>query len=788
MSDHHDRLNILIIEDDAVDRKLLERFLTRSSLSGFDVRSTTLLKDALSIVQTEPIDIVLSDLGLPDCIGTEAIDQLHRVAPHLPIIVMSGQDDEAVAVKAVQQGAQDYLIKGQVDSQILVRAVRYALERKKAQQKLQQTEQNYRVIFENSAVAIMMVNEKGLLISWNQFAADLLEMSPEDLYLRPVETFYPKDEWLKICDQNVKRKGMQHHLETRMVKKSGGIIDIDISLSVLKDHDGNVTGSIGVIRDITERKQAEDQLEHSYALLNATLESTADGLLAVDNHGNLTSFNQKFSDMWGIDRASLQKMDFTELALAMGEQLIDTKVFLADLAEEVKATDQGEKCSVLHFKDGRIIEHNSKPQVVSKHVTARVFSFRDVTERKRVNEILHRKQKNLEAIFDAAPIGMLLVDSNLSVCRANDAVRNIAGKDYNEILHHHPGVALGCVNVRLSPEGKIGRCGESPACKSCQLTGTIRNSLKQDKAVHGIEINPHLRIEGKEQHPWLSVSTESLSIDGERYVVVAIHDITDRVRAERELRETMEIKSQFVSTVSHELRTPLASMKESVLIVLDGVAGSINADQTHFLDVARRNIDRLWRLINDVLDFQKLGAGKMTFQMNEGDLVHTVKEACSTMIQMAKKCRVHLTVNTPGNAPLAVYDSDRLIQILTNLISNAIKFTPEDGHVDVTVECVGQEYVLKIKDTGMGIPKEDLPKVFERFYRVHRPGKEITGTGLGLAIVRRIVDAHCGRIDVESEVGQGTTFTIYLPIKLRQGAHHLSDVQDLALETAIETG
>ena len=202
MSDPQDtHLNILIIEDDVVDRKLLERFLTRSSLSAFQVKSASLLKEDLVMVQSEAFDVVLSDLGLPDSTGTEAIDRLHRVAPFVPVIVMSGQDDEAIAVQAVQQGAQDYLIKGQVDSDVLVRAIRYAVERKKAERELQETEQNYRIIFENSAVAIMMVNEKGELISWNQFTADLLEMTEEDLYLRRIETFYPKEEWDQICSE-----------------------------------------------------------------------------------------------------------------------------------------------------------------------------------------------------------------------------------------------------------------------------------------------------------------------------------------------------------------------------------------------------------------------------------------------------------------------------------------------------------------------------------------------------------------------------------------------------------
>jgi len=894
----------------------MERLLTRSSLPVSQVKSVGLLKDALAIVQSEEFDVILSDLGLPDSSGINAIEKLKIAAPHMPIIVMSGQDDETVAMNAVQVGAQDYLIKGQVDGRMLVRAIRYAVERQKAEQKLQETEQNYRVIFENSAVAIMMVDAQGRLISWNHFTADLLEMTEEELYLRPIEEFYPKEEWQKILDENISEKGMQRHLETRMVKKAGRVIDVDVSITVLKDPEGLITGSIGVIRDITERKQAELELDQSYAMLNATLESTADGLLAVDNHGNVTGHNQKFTDMWGLSQEAIEKSCFDDLVTLMGKRLLDGGASLTQAKGEDASSvlPALEKNGILVFNDGRIFEHYSKPQTVSDHVTGQVLSFRDVTERKqaesallkseerfrqvvenaqewiwevdarglftyvnpvierilgfktsdllgkkyfydlfapdereslkarsfevfagkdrfrefetkihdvdgnviwlsksgvpildeqgdligyrgvdvditerkRVHEILHRKQKNLEAIFDAAPIGMLLIDSNMKVRRANDTIRNMAAREHTEIINHYPGYVLGCVNAVSSPQNSLMQCGDSDACACCLMHSTINDTLTKRKAIHGVEIHPRLSVNGLEGHPWLSLSTDALSIDGENFVVVAINDITDRVRAEKELKETMEIKSQFISTVSHELRTPLASMKEAVMIVLDGVAGIINEDQRRFLSVAERNIDRLWRLINDVLDFQKLGSGQMKFQMDEGNLSRTVEEAYNTMIPLANKCKVNMSLEMQPDMPVAIYDADRLIQVLTNLISNAIKFTPEDGLVTVGVKCVGQEFVLTVRDTGLGIPKEDLVKIFDRFFRVNRPGKEIKGTGLGLPIVRRIVDAHHGRIDLQSDVGEGTVFTITMPGNCQQGTSMLSDVEDETVETIIQ--
>jgi signal transduction histidine kinase len=226
-------------------------------------------------------------------------------------------------------------------------------------------------------------------------------------------------------------------------------------------------------------------------------------------------------------------------------------------------------------------------------------------------------------------------------------------------------------------------------------------------------------------------------------------------------------------------------MKEAVLIVLDGVAGDVNDDQRHFLDLAKRNIDRLWRLINDVLDFQKLGSCKMKFNMGKNSLPKVVEECCTTMSHFANKREVNLALEKEPNLPETVFDADRIIQAVTNLISNAIKFTPAHGNVTVSVTQAQEELVVRVSDTGMGIPEEALPRIFDRFYRVKRPGKEIKGTGLGLAIVKRIVEAHGGRIEVDSAMGVGTVFTLHLPVAFTASPALLSETTDEILEKAV---
>jgi len=432
--------------------------------------------------------------------------------------------------------------------------------------------------------------------------------------------------------------------------------------------------------------------------------------------------------------------------------------------------------------DGGIIDVDISLTVIQGPegtVTGSIRVIQDITERKHLHEILDRKQKNLEAIFDAAPMGMLLVNERLRVVRANDTIRQMSHKGYPDLIHTDICQALACVH-----SAQLGDSADPwPGCDGCSLRRMVQTALASGTVVRDIEIRPTLRREG--ERPWLSLAVEPVQTDGQRHVVVALLDVTERKRAEEELKETMEMKAQFISTVSHELRTPLTSMKEAVIIVLDGLAGKINKDQKHFLDIAKRNIDRLARLIDDVLDFQKLSAGKMKFDLQQRNLATTAEEAYTTMRPQASKSGVDLALDVEPNLPGAIYDNDRILQALINLLSNAIKFTPTGGRVLLSA-CRREEHlVVKVADTGLGIPKEELPKIFDRFYRVHRPGREIKGTGLGLAIVSRIVAGHGGRIEVESELDKGTTFTVLLPLTPPGAPAALSERMDRSLENTL---
>lgn len=252
--------------------------------------------------------------------------------------------------------------------------------------------------------------------------------------------------------------------------------------------------------------------------------------------------------------------------------------------------------------------------------------------------------------------------------------------------------------------------------------------------------------------------------------VAAVRDITARRQAERALREAIGAKTEFISVVSHELRTPLTIIKESVAIVEDGSAGTLNADQQDFLSTAKRNVDRLARLINDVLDFQKLGAGRMEFVISACDVNQTIRELERDLKTAAGAKGLELQTDLATNLPSIQADKDRITQVLMNYVNNAIKFT-DRGKIVIGTAREGENAIrVWVQDQGPGIKPEDLPKLFQAFSQTAIGiERKSGGTGLGLAISKQIVEQHKGRVGVDSIPGQGATFFFVLPIQDRRG-------------------
>jgi signal transduction histidine kinase len=243
-------------------------------------------------------------------------------------------------------------------------------------------------------------------------------------------------------------------------------------------------------------------------------------------------------------------------------------------------------------------------------------------------------------------------------------------------------------------------------------------------------------------------------------MVTTLNDITKQ-------KELDNLKSTFVANVSHELRTPLVSMDKSISLILSKTAGEINKDQEQFLSIAQRNLKRLGLLINDLLDLSKLEAGKLQLKRELSGIKKVIEESVEGLNTWAATKGITLEKAVQEGLPELNIDPNRLIQVLNNLIGNAIKFTPKEGKVTIEAKLGenNREIQVSVIDTGIGIPKENLPKIFSKFYQIgERSASDIGGTGIGLSIAKEIVELHGGRIWVESEHGHGAQFKFVLPV------------------------
>lgn len=345
-------------------------------------------------------------------------------------------------------------------------------------------------------------------------------------------------------------------------------------------------------------------------------------------------------------------------------------------------------------------------------------------------------QEVIRGILEVAPFGIYVVNRKGNIDYVNSAMIIISGDTYEQFtsmnaLEHPTYKETGLdEKIRAVFEGEPFSLNAVKYTAYYSKTTTIRNVI-------GIPV-----VE-----------------EGEKKALIFVEDITQIKKAEEEMMEAMNIKSRFVSLVSHELRTPLALIKMYINSVINRIKGELNDKQKEYLDIAEKNVDRLNRLVNDVLDHQRLEAGRLEFKMKKGDINELLEEVIGEISLLIDSKGLDLNVSLDKSLPKVTFDSDKIKQVLINLINNAMKFTRK-GCITVTSSKLEDTVGVSVADTGIGIKEEDMQKLFNEFSQI---SSSSGGTGLGLAISKQIIQEHNGRIEAVSEYGKGSTFSFYLP-------------------------
>ncbi|HHB90136.1 MAG TPA: sensor histidine kinase, partial [Anaerolineae bacterium] len=355
-------------------------------------------------------------------------------------------------------------------------------------------------------------------------------------------------------------------------------------------------------------------------------------------------------------------------------------------------------------------------------------------ENAQLYQAISDKKQELETILSGIGDGVLVVDGDLRVVLMNP----VATRIFNLPAPPPDGAPL--------PE----RLRQEPIY---ELLNEIRESPDGSR-MQEIELAPR----GSDQlRTYQALATPLVVGNALQGIATVLRDITTQKELER-------MKSNFLSVVSHELRTPLHAIKGFVNIILMGKTGPVTEIQRDFLETVQEQTNNLQRLIDDLLEFSRLESGRVTLRLQPVDIPVVIEAVVEKLILSAQSAGVSLVNHTPEDIPTIMADPWRLEQVVTNLVDNAIKFTPAGGSVTVAAEDVGDYIQVSVSDTGIGIPHEQQERIFDRFYQVDSgANRQYKGTGLGLTICRHIVEHHRGRIWVESEPGQGATFyfTVY---------------------------
>lgn len=534
--------------------------------------------------------------------------------------------------------------------------------------------------------------------------------------------------------------------------RDGRVFPVEVSIQYVAPEDESPR-FVAVVRDITERRQVEAERSRVTMLLTKVLAAASEvSIIATDPEGVITIFNAGAERMLGYSAAEMVGRETpaivhlpeevaargAELTAARGRPVAGFRVFVEPLEH---ANSDAHEWTYVH-RDGRQFPV-SLVATALRGTDGRVVGYlgiaQDITERKQAETILREQAEHTRAIVDNMVDGVIAIDQQGIIASFNLAAERLFGRRAEEVVGKNISMLMPSPH-REAHDGYLLRFIQTGEARVVGLRRELEGQ-RADGSLFPLEL-----------------AVSQITRMGRPMYVGMVRDITDRKRDER-------MKREFVSTVSHELRTPLTCITGALGLIAGGALGEMTADARAMLDVAYDNSKRLTDLINDLLDMEKITAGKMHFEFRVQPLLPIVAQAIEANRAYGTGRHVTLTFVGEKDDHRVRVDSLRLTQVLSNLLSNAIKFSPEGGVVEVAVRCGGPQVSVSVRDHGEGIPAAFRDRVFQKFAQADASdSRELGGTGLGLAITRELLDRMGGHIGFESVEGEGATFTFDLPI------------------------
>lgn len=641
---------------------------------------------------------------------------------------------------------------------------------KKAEASLREKEERFRTLVETQGEGVGIVNLQEQFAFANPAAERIFGVSPGQLIGRALKEFMSDKEFAYIQEQTALHlAGQFSTYDTEILAEDGEKRHLLVTATPQFDADGQFVGTLGIFRDITDRKQAEEALKSSLSLLNASLESTADGILIVDRKGRIVRWNRKFAELWKMPEEALSSLDDHQAINYILTQLVNPEQFVSSVR---KLYERPEESSVdqIEFLDGRVFERYSQPQRIEDQVVGRVWSFRDVTKRTRAEAALRESEEKYRAIAETSQEWIWQVDMEGIHTYVNPAAEKILGYSLEELLGKK-------ASIYIHPEDQQKVEEILPSCLTNRKgwNHLVLRWLHKDGSIRWLESNAVVMSDAQ---------GELIGFQG------ADRDITEQIRGQAEKEQLEAVNRQLQK--SQSLGRMAGAIAHHFNNQLQAVTGNLEMAKAE-LTLAGGPMEFLTNAMEAALRAAEISGLMLTYlgqtigKRGPLDLSQVCRH-CMPMLKVAMPKNITLVSDFPSPGPTVRGNTNQIKQVLTHLFTNAWEASvnaPAEIRLAVRtalpseITAVRQYPIswqrkyasyacLEVADTGCGIDVEDIDNLFDPFF-----SRKFTGRGMGLPVVLGIVQSHGGVVTVESEPGKGSLFRVYFPITEEEVPHRL---------------
>ncbi len=613
------------------------------------------------------------------------------------------------------------------------------------EQNLKETEKRFNLIANNTNDLIAILNKdfEHIYINENAYYSVLGYKKEEVIGKRPRDFTHPDD--LKRVSKSLKKGLLKGELseEYRTKHKKGYYIWIELKGKFLTEN-GDIVGAILISRDISKRQETEQKLRISEEKYRSMVEDAQEGVWALDENENTIFVNPRICEMLGYTKNEMMGKNLHSFIPESMEPLIQ-----GNRSKREKGIKETYEFQLLK-KDGRIIyiEVHAAPIMDETQNYKGSFAYiTDITEGKKAIQKIQESENKYRTLFESSTDGMYSANMNGRFIEVNKAFLEMIGYSKNELLE----------------------------MTNRQITPTKWYEIEDNNLLTQLSVGESKVYEKEFIHKNGNILPVSIRFwilqdeQGDPHRIWAIvRDITESKKMEYKLKEINRLKSEFLRRASHELKTPLVSIKGFSELILSKYSEDLNTSIISNLEEIDKGCERLQSIINNLLQTSKLESTEFKPKFEREDLSFLINYCAEELHPLVAKREHSINIEIPESI-ITNFEKEEIHDVISNLLLNAIKYTPPKGWIDIRAEIVDDFVVISIKDNGIGFSKEEKNKIFQQFGKVERYGQGldlgIDGSGLGLYISKKIIESHGGKIWMESEGrNKGSTFYFSLPL------------------------